>query len=336
MTLSSEDSSSGRAREKPERVKGTPSLAVGEVKQGSIPSERVLFDNVNLAITSDSSSEEIESRVSVPLVDAGLASIRVTLESPTRIAQEGREDYNMTVESDLEVIRTSSTPTGPAQLVSLDGLSWEIPVDYTGARTVLLAHEPKVKDFVMKHFLPGRVFVDVGANLGAYSVRASAWEMKVYSFEPNPENVKAFRRNLEINHLSVDILGCALGSSEGVANLSPNGAISRLTSESGVKVPVHTLDSFELPRIDLLKVDVEGYELEVFQGAIKTLERCHPAIVVEMHHWIGAEKEAALFNLLSGLNYRFEYLDRNNLGRHLAATIAPSIAPPSQPKIAPA
>ncbi len=289
------------------------------------------FDSFNLSVTNASSPDEIELRVIVPLKDRAIANVKVMLQAPTKTAQEGGADYKMAVNSSFYVTKTSPTSGGPTQLVSQDGLSWEIPVLYTGAVTVLPSHEPEVKDFLMKRFLPGHVFVDVGADVGAYSVRASEWEMKVYSFEPNPENIKALKRNLDINNLTLDIIQCALGSSEGKAYLSQNGAISRINASDGIEVPVRTLDSFNLQRVDLLKVDVEGYELEVFRGAIETLKRCHPAIVVEMHHWIGAEKEAAIFNILSSLNYKFKYLDRTSLGRHLSATYAPPITPHNPP-----
>lgn len=285
-------------------------------------SQKIEFDYFNLTLLDDPSADEIELRISVPLVNKAFADVKIILGAPTRIVGEGKEDYKMDISSDLHVTKRNDGYTGPSQLVSRDGLSWEIPSGYTGAGTVLLTHEPKVKDFLAKRFLPGHVFVDVGANLGAYSVRAAAWDMKVYSFEPNPENVRGLRRNLELNHLSVELLECALGSAEGRANFSPNGALSRITTSGEVGVPIRTLDSFELEQVDLLKVDVEGYELEVFQGARKTLERFHPALVVEMHHWIGAEKEAALFDILSTLQYRFHYLDRYSQGRHLAAIFA--------------
>jgi hypothetical protein len=83
---------------------------------------------------------------------------------------------------------------------------------------------------------------------------------------------------------------------------------------------MRTLDSFGIPRVDLLKVDVEGYELEVLRGAELTLQRSHPTMMIEMHHWVGAEKEAALFEILARLGYNFDYLDRYPQGRHLAAT----------------
>jgi FkbM family methyltransferase len=144
--------------------------------------------------------------------------------------------------------------------------------------------------------------------------------MKVYSFEPNPENVKVLKRNAEINHLTVDLLEHALGSADGGAKLSPNGATSRISDSGSVDVSLRTLDSFELPRVDLLKVDVEGYELEVLKGARKTLGRCHPTILIEMHDWLGAEDEASLFNILLENDYSFKYLDKYAHGRHLVAS----------------
>jgi Methyltransferase FkbM domain len=82
---------------------------------------------------------------------------------------------------------------------------------------------------------------------------------------------------------------------------------------------VRTLDSFQFPRVDLLKVDVEGYELEVLKGSLDTIARCHPDMMIEMHHWIGAETEAALFKILIDNGYHIEYLDTYNQGRHLIA-----------------
>jgi hypothetical protein len=82
---------------------------------------------------------------------------------------------------------------------------------------------------------------------------------------------------------------------------------------------MRTLDSFEIDRVDLLKVDMEGSELDVILGAMRTLQRLRPIIQIEMHHWAGAEKEAALLGSLKGLEYKLEYPDRFPLGRHLSA-----------------
>jgi FkbM family methyltransferase len=224
------------------------------------------------------------------------------------------------VDSGFSVTPSKIDGTGKVRVETRDGLKWEIPPDYPGAWAGLLDHEPIVRDFLQSHFHPGKVFIDVGANVGAYSLRAAGRGMLVVAFEPNPENARVLRRNAEINNLPVDLQEFALGSSTGDIKMSLTGPTSRITDEDGVLVAMRTLDSFKLDKADLLKVDVEGHELDVIEGAVDTLRRLHPRIMVEMHHWVGAEKEAALFDILSGLGYRFEYLDRFSVGRHLTAS----------------
>jgi FkbM family methyltransferase len=261
--------------------------------------------------------------VSVPLADGSASETLVTLGMPTKLTHpDGRREYKMVIDSSFSVTPTEMDPSGNVIMETRDGLTWEIPQGYPAALTGLLDHEPIVRDFLLTRFKEGKAFVDVGANVGAYSLRAASRGMKVYGFEPHPGNVKVLRRNAEANHLSIDLFEYALGSSEGEVKLSKMGAISRITEGDGIPVKIRTLDSFDLPAADLMKVDVEGHELEVLKGAMKTLERFHPQIVIEMHHWIGAESEAELFDILTDIGYRFEYLDRYAVGRHLIATYA--------------
>lgn len=293
----------------------------GSVPLNSDKPEQMLFDHVNAVVYHDTSPERILVQVSVPLSDGSAADATVLLDSPAKkVTAEGKFSYTMNVNNSFSVIQLLKEPSGQGQIEHRDGLSWWAPMDYPGAWTAFLEHEPHVKKFLTDRFKEGGVFVDVGANVGAYSLRAAASGMRVFAFEPNTMNVKILKRNVELNRLSIELAECALGAENGVARLTPNGAVSRITENGEMEVPIHTLDSYDLPAADLMKVDVEGYELEVLKGARKTLERHHPAMMVEMHHWAGAEKEAALFETLSKLGYRFEYLDRYAQGRHLGAT----------------
>jgi FkbM family methyltransferase len=282
--------------------------------------EEVRFDDFNVVVNHSEVKEFIHILVNVPLADGAMAKAKVTLRAPVRFVDaEGKYQYKMNFDTKLSVTQAEKTPTGDIKVAEQDGLSWEIPAGYPGARTALLEHEPSVKEFLTSRFRPGEVFVDVGANIGAYSLRAASSGMKVHSFEPNPENIKVLKRNVEINHLSIELVECGLGSVEGQAKMSPNGALSRLSAEGAVVVPIHTLDGFDLTRVDLLKIDVEGHELEVIKGARKTIGRWHPTVVIEMHDWLGAEDQAALLNVLLENGYRFKYVDKHTYGRHLVA-----------------
>lgn len=129
-----------------------------------------------------------------------------------------------------------------------------------------------------------RVAVDVGAHVGLWTrVMALDFE-RVICFEPKPDHQDCWRRNME-GVTNVMLHGCALGPGPGRVTLQTGPSSSGDTwvdpEAEGGDVEMYTLDSFGLDVIDLLKIDCEGYELRVLQGAQETLLRCRPAIIVE-------------------------------------------------------
>jgi len=159
-----------------------------------------------------------------------------------------------------------------------------------------------------KYFAPdeGSVVVDVGANSGFFSLRASKLvgnTGRVLAFEPYSKSFMLLQRHLEANNrVNVTAYHLALGSHPGVANLdvynSPGnnslvekldyyGERSWLRKEGSEQVNVDTLDAvisrLGVVRVDILKIDTEGSELEVLRGSREVLERYHPKIVAETH-----------------------------------------------------
>lgn len=282
--------------------------------------KKVPIDHYNIEVGSDASPNGVDLRLMIPCQDGAMADVRLSIESPVRTTgEDGSQKYNMAIKTVQDIRNPERVHPGGGQKVRSDGLYWEIPPNFGEAAVGLLQHEAKVKDFLMQHFKAGRTFVDVGANVGGYSVRAAAFDMKVYAFEPNPHNLKLLQRNIEINKVTVDVLPFALGSKPQKARLQPQGGVSRIVKDEGIEVEMRTLDSFDLPAADLLKIDVEGYELEVVKGARETLRKYRPVLMIEMHWWAGAENEAELFDILRGLEYKLEYIDRYGKGMHLSA-----------------
>ncbi len=131
--------------------------------------------------------------------------------------------------------------------------------------------------------LPRRgLFVDVGANIGlvSFSVGASRPDVSVLAFEPEPENAARWLRNAALNdarrsRLETIALGAAVGSAEIVRGSESGQSRIATKGEHGIRVPVDTLDAYSdrlgLQSIDVLKIDVEGYEPHVFQGASRLL-----------------------------------------------------------------
>ena len=129
---------------------------------------------------------------------------------------------------------------------------------------------------------PGDTIVDVGANIGSLTLQAAviAGETgKVLAVEPHPRIFNFQRQNLALNHASqVEAHNVALGEATGRLHFSDDRSDDQnavRNDDGGIVIPVRTLDSLAsgLPEITLLKIDVEGYELSVLNGAAQTLTR---------------------------------------------------------------
>lgn len=142
-------------------------------------------------------------------------------------------------------------------------------------------HEFEDMAFVLHALRPEDLFVDIGANVGSYTVLASgAVGARSISFEPAPRAYRALLDNLRLNDLTarVEARNECLASTPGEAELTAdfdtgNHVVAGPHGAGGtVRVPVTTLD-IALARHDpaMLKIDVEGYETEVIAGADRTL-----------------------------------------------------------------
>ncbi len=134
----------------------------------------------------------------------------------------------------------------------------------------------------------GDLVLDVGANIGNHTLYLAAIaECKVVSFEPNASLIEALRRSVEINQLSerVTLMPYGVGHSAGqghfAAIMQENlGGQSIEIGEGDIRIVA--LDELELPgRVRLIKIDVEGMELPVLQGAAGLIEKDRPLIYVE-------------------------------------------------------
>lgn len=137
----------------------------------------------------------------------------------------------------------------------------------------------------------GKVAVDVGANRGIYSYLLSRHFDRVIAFEPNPELARFGRRMLPSN---TEVVETALGAHPANAELRiPPGRkrgedhlMATLSSSAPAvrSIPVHvrTLDSMNLEGVGFIKIDVEGTEVEVLEGARETIQSDRPLMMVEL------------------------------------------------------
>lgn len=126
-----------------------------------------------------------------------------------------------------------------------------------------------------------RTAVDVGGHVGLWSIHLCKRFQKVHAFEPASEHRECFLRNITSDN--VELHECGLGNREGFASLKfmyGSTGSTQLDGDSG-DVVVKRLDSLSLTQVDFMKIDVEGYEMFVVQGAEKTIRDNKPVMVVE-------------------------------------------------------
>lgn len=162
------------------------------------------------------------------------------------------------------------------------------------------SYEPILSKILFQTGINARTFVDVGANAGFYSLSLAILnpEVKTISIEPNAEVAAILAKNIEINNLDkrITIVNSAVGSNveESRTLFIPKitgtggGSLNNLHPEEGKpvtrEIKVDTLDNLisNMEPVDLMKIDVEGFEFEVIKGSESLIEKWHPIIFVEL------------------------------------------------------
>jgi FkbM family methyltransferase len=152
--------------------------------------------------------------------------------------------------------------------------------------------EPHLMKFYMDQLRAGMTFIDVGANIGIYSMLAAklvGQEGRVLSFEPNSENCRLIMLSAHRNGFrNVTLFPLALGNDVGhvlfSTHIGSNGGLipdSHLSHDSCVVVPILRLDDLVETRVDCIKMDVEGAEGLVSKGASRLIKKHRPIITSE-------------------------------------------------------
>lgn len=160
--------------------------------------------------------------------------------------------------------------------------------------------EPEMSSLFSQLIRPGDIVLDVGANIGCTSILFSGLARKIYSFEPSPSTYGFLQRNLlAAGADNVSAFNCGLGSRSAAETLTfasnnrSGGFVSnKLHIENGhntEEINIVDGDSFLLTKnvdhVDFIKIDVEGFELEVLAGLKSILSNGRPVVVLEMNHW---------------------------------------------------
>jgi FkbM family methyltransferase len=173
---------------------------------------------------------------------------------------------------------------------------------------------------------PGGVYVDVGANVGVFSLLGAECVSDhgvVHAFEVDPRALRCLRRTQRTNRLTnLVVHAVALGADAGLVCLeqSDDVGLTFVSSErkGGTLFPLLPLDAwftyFQKRGLDVLKIDVEGSELEVLRGARKVIECCRPVVVCEaagLQERFGALPDD-IVRFMANLRYRVSELENAN------------------------
>ena len=205
---------------------------------------------------------------------------------------------------------------GPKMFLSVDDLGF-------GCHLMLDGYwESWLTLFFARCVKPGMTVFDVGANFGYYTLLfgpAVGPSGRVIAIEPVPATVALLNDTVALNGLSgfTRVVAAAAGATSSieihliVPHREPkNAAVVGAPQEGSIIVPSCTIDDLaaQLDRVDLVKIDVEGAEVDVIAGMRETIERCRPAILLEYNAARYADPRAFLDLLLAA------YGTVNNIG----------------------
>lgn len=178
------------------------------------------------------------------------------------------------------------------------------------------SYEYEKQRAVQRAIKPGDVVYDIGANVGFYTLLSSVLtgdQGRVYAFEPLPSNLRDLREHLKINRIfNCTVIEAAVARDDGEARFDPSLSRSqgRLSATGTIVVRTVALDSLlrqsGISPPSLMKIDIEGAEVECLRGAARTIRNSRPIIFLATH---GPDLHAACLGMFAQWGYHVRPLD---------------------------
>lgn len=145
------------------------------------------------------------------------------------------------------------------------------------------AKDLEILEKAIAHCEHKRVAVDAGANIGRWAKRMAESFERIEVFEPYDPSMRCLRKNLEGSNVGFHSFALMNYCGETELYLEPRAHfLQKQNNGECMRVNCATLDSLDFERVDLLKIDVDGHDAEVIEGAKETIKRSRPIIVLEV------------------------------------------------------
>jgi FkbM family methyltransferase len=205
---------------------------------------------------------------------------------------------------------------------------------YVSFGCLLDNYEPAETRFVRKHLKGGDTFLDIGANIGWFTLLANSLvgpSGQDHAFEPHPIIGDYLGKTLEMNKLANvrlhragvfdEVLSADLAWSKNTDNFGGSFILRDQATTSDMRtqtVPLVSLDSLELGKVDFIKIDIEGAEMRAFKGGMHLLSKYRPVVLSELYpdqlQRVSNATAEEFFDLFKRLDYRCFVVDVNREG----------------------
>ncbi len=205
--------------------------------------------------------------------------------------------------------------------ITFNGLKLKIPGRYY--RYFTEGYEKHNFLFLKEKIKPGVICIDIGAHIGIYTVyMAKLSNAPVFSFEPTPSSLKTLKKIVAINHCedTVTILPAAVAERTGKTSFYLNNSVlsgsdgtrvaeanslvyvdfGKTINKEKIEVDTFSIDDFAETnnlKIDFIKIDAEGSELDILKGAGKTILKDRPSGIISVHCFAFTDKEQTLADI---------------------------------------
>jgi len=204
-----------------------------------------------------------------------------------------------------------------------------IPGDKGISAQLLLykTHEPLTTHMLIEELHEGMVCIDIGSNIGYYACLESnlvGKSGKVLAIEPSPQNFEYLKKNLKLQKFqNSEVYNFACGNKDGQTDffISDRSNWSRIVNDKEqktigdntqtIQVDIQKLDTFvneqKLKKINLIRMDVEGYETDIYQGMKKTIQEFDPVLHIEIHNIFLGQKTGNFLKELKNDGFDVKY-----------------------------